>query len=103
MLIWFASLDNKLGTMSDHLGFVEKEIETIKALGADNLKLPLDCHHTQISQGDLTEHLKTVSPYIDHVLIAAVPDLDPCNGEINFRVFWPRSAQWAGTDTLERI
>lgn len=68
-----------------HLRSVETGIETIEAVGADNLKLMFDCYHTQIMQGDLTERLKATLPYIGHIQIAAVPDRgEPDEGEVNY-------------------
>jgi len=68
-----------------HLRSVEAGIETIKAVGAANLKLMFDCYHTQISQGDLTERLRAALPHIGHVQIAAVPDRgEPDAGEVNY-------------------
>jgi len=68
-----------------HLSHVEVAIETIEAVGAENLKLMFDCYHTQIMQGDLTRRLETALPYLGHVQIAAVPDRgEPDRGEVNF-------------------
>jgi 2-dehydrotetronate isomerase len=64
---------------------VEKGIETIHAVDADNLKLMFDCYHTQIMQGDIIHRLKESLPFIGHVQIAAVPDRgEPDRGEINY-------------------
>ncbi len=68
-----------------HVTTIEQAIETIKAVGVDNLKLMFDCYHTQISQGDLTERLKIALPYIGHVQFASVPQrTEPDKGEINY-------------------
>lgn len=68
-----------------HLRTVEAGIETIKAVGADNLRLMVDCYHTQVTQGDLTERLRAALPDIGHVQIAAVPDRgEPDAGEVNY-------------------
>ena len=68
-----------------HLRSVEAGIETIEAVGADNLKLMFDCYHTQIMQGDLTERLRATLPFIGHIQIAAVPDRgEPDQGEVNY-------------------
>lgn len=68
-----------------HLLSVEDGIETIKAVGADNLRLMVDCYHTQIMQGDLTERLRAALPFIGHIQIAAVPDRgEPDRGEVNY-------------------
>lgn len=68
-----------------HLRSLEAGIETIRAVGAANLKLMFDCYHIQIVQGDLTERLRSVLPNIGHIQIAAVPDRgEPDRGEINY-------------------
>ena len=68
-----------------HLRSVEAGIETIDAVGADNLKLMFDCYHTQIMQGDLIKRLEKTLPYIGHIQIAAVPDRgEPDQGEVNY-------------------
>jgi hydroxypyruvate isomerase len=68
-----------------HLSIVEQGIETVKAVGARNLRLMFDCYHTQIMQGDLTRRLEAALPYTGHIQIAAVPDRgEPDDGEINY-------------------
>ncbi len=68
-----------------HLQTIEQGIETIKAVGADNLKLMFDVFHTQIVQGDLAELLINHIKYIGHVQISAVHDRgEPDVGEINY-------------------
>ncbi|MCP4077316.1 MAG: TIM barrel protein [Gammaproteobacteria bacterium] len=68
-----------------HFSLVEKGLETIRAVGAENLKLMFDCYHTQIMQGDLTKRLEMALPYIGHVQFAAVPDRgEPDSGEVNY-------------------
>ncbi len=68
-----------------HFSHVEKGIDTIQAVGADNLKLIFDCYHAQIMQGDLAERLRRSLPYIGHIQFAAVPDRgEPDAGEVNY-------------------
>ena len=68
-----------------HVSLIEQALETIQAVGADNLKLMFDCYHTQIMQGDLTERLKQTLPDIGHIQFAAVPDRgEPDSGEVNY-------------------
>ena len=68
-----------------HFSLVEKGLETIRAVGADNLKLMFDCYHTQIMEGDLIHQLKKALPYLGHVQFAAVPDRgEPDAGEVNY-------------------
>ena len=103
-----------------HFSLVEQGIETIEAVGADNLKLLFDCYHVQIMQGDLATRLKRSLPYIGHIQFASVPDrAEPDRGEINFpwlfdlidRLGWhgfvgaeyrPRDSTEASLDWLER-
>ena len=68
-----------------HLRTVEQGIETIKAVGKDNLKLMFDCYHTQIAQGDLAIRLESCLPFTGHIQFAAVPDRgEPDRGEVNY-------------------
>ncbi len=68
-----------------HFSLVEKGLETIQGVGADNLKLMFDCYHTQIMQGDLIERLRQSLPYTGHIQFAAVPDRgEPDSGEVNY-------------------
>ncbi|MCB2101139.1 MAG: TIM barrel protein [Rhodobacterales bacterium] len=68
-----------------HVSLVEPAIETIRAVGAENLRLMFDCYHTQIMQGDLTERLRAALPWIGHVQFAAVPDRgEPDQGEVHY-------------------
>ncbi|MEM9892180.1 MAG: TIM barrel protein [Actinomycetota bacterium] len=69
-----------------HVTRVEDALATIAAVGADNLKLMLDCFHTQLNQGDLTSRLAFSLEHLGHVQIAAVPDRgEPDTGEIDYR------------------
>lgn len=68
-----------------HLRSAGAGIETIKAVGADNLKLMFDFYHTQIIQGDLIERVRAALPHIGHIQIAAVPDRgEPDRGEVDY-------------------
>lgn len=68
-----------------HCSIVEEALDTIRAVGAANLKLMFDCYHAQIMQGDLTQLIKMALPYTAHIQIAAVPDRgEPDAGEINY-------------------
>ncbi|MCP3662640.1 MAG: TIM barrel protein [Gammaproteobacteria bacterium] len=68
-----------------HFSLVEQGLETIQAVGADNIRLMFDCYHTQIMQGDLTERLRMALPFLGHVQFAAVPDRgEPDSGEVNY-------------------
>lgn len=69
-----------------HMSLTDQAVETIEAVGADNLKLMFDCFHTQIMQGDLLAQLKRLMPVLGHVQISAVHDRgEPDSGEIDYR------------------
>jgi len=73
-----------------HLTNVDQGIETIKAIGADNLKLMVDCFHTQTMQGDLSGVFKRAMAYIGHIQISSFPDrAEPSSGEINYHQLLP--------------
>lgn len=68
-----------------HLSIVEDGARLIEAMGRDNLRLMVDCYHTQIMQGDLTRRIERHLPLIGHIQIAAVPDRgEPDAGEVHF-------------------
>ncbi len=68
-----------------HVSIIERALETIDAVGAENLKLMFDCYHAQIMQGDLITRLKSVLPHVGHIQFAAVPDRgEPDEGEVNY-------------------
>lgn len=57
----------------------------IDAVGAPNLKLMFDCYHVQLTEGDLTNRLKTLLPIIGHIQFAGVPDRGvPDRGEVDY-------------------
>lgn len=62
-------------------------IETIKAVGSDNLKLMVDIFHLQMIQGNVTNSLKDFAPFIGHVQIAQAPNRNEPNsdGELNYK------------------
>lgn len=68
-----------------HFSLVEQGLETLCAVGTDNLKLMFDCYHIQIMQGDLAQRLKSALPFLGHVQFAAVPDRgEPDSGEVDY-------------------
>jgi len=68
-----------------HFSFIEQGLDTIQAVGANNLRLMFDCYHTQIMQGGLSNRLRQALPHIGHVQFAAVPDRgEPNSGEVNY-------------------
>ena len=68
-----------------HFHTVEHAIETIGAVGFDNLRVMLDVFHTQIVQGDIETLIKTYTKHLGHVQISAIHDRgEPDAGEINY-------------------
>lgn len=54
-------------------------------MGTTNLKVPFDCYHCQIVEGDLATKLRRDFVGIDHIQIAGVPDRhEPDLGEVNY-------------------
>jgi hydroxypyruvate isomerase len=77
-------INHRLAT-NFHCGTVEQAIETIKAVGVDNLKVMFDFYHTQIEQGDLLARIEHALPYVGHIQFAAIHDRgEPDVGEINY-------------------
>lgn len=59
--------------------------QAIEAVGAANLGLQFDLYHCQITEGDLSVHLRDYADVIRHIQIAGVPDRhEPDTGEVNF-------------------
>lgn len=68
-----------------HCHRIDMAVETIKAVGAPNLKLMFDFFHAQIVHGDLETLIRDTIDHIAHVQIAAVHDRgEPDEGEINY-------------------
>lgn len=74
-----------------HLTLIEDGVKTIKAVGADNLKLMVDCFHTVTMEGsDLFGIIKQSINYIGHIQISAFPDRgEPIGGEIDYHQLLP--------------
>jgi len=73
-----------------HLTNVDEGITTIKAIGADNLKLMVDCFHTYTMQGDLSEAFKRCIDFVGHIQISAYPDRgEPTGGDIDYHQLIP--------------
>ncbi len=50
-----------------------------------NFRLQVDLYHAQITDGDLTAHLRSLGGLLGHVQIASVPDRhEPDEGELNY-------------------
>lgn len=73
-----------------HLTNTDDGIATIKAIGADNIKLMVDCFHTHTMQGNLSEVFTRCIDYVGHVQISAFPDRgEPEGGDINYQELLP--------------
>jgi hydroxypyruvate isomerase len=54
-------------------------------VGAENLKMQMDCYHMQIVEGDLSTRFRQYLPYCGHIQIAGVPERhEPDRGEVNY-------------------
>lgn len=63
----------------------DQAVSIIEEVGADNLRLMFDCYHVQRMEGDITNKLTQLLPYIGHVQFANAPARSaPDQGEINF-------------------
>lgn len=62
-------------------------VETIKAIGSNNLKLMVDIFHMQMICGNISNNLKDFAPYIGHVQIAQAPNRNEpsTDGELNYQ------------------
>ncbi|MEM9096979.1 MAG: TIM barrel protein [Pseudomonadota bacterium] len=77
-----------------HLSMVEDGAELIQDIAAPNLRLMLDCYHTQIMQGDLFKRIETHLDLVGHLQFAAVPDRgEPDQGEVAFDWLIPAVAE----------
>lgn len=67
------------------LNTVEQAVSIIDAVNASNLRLMIDCFHTQTDQGELAERIRRYASLLGHVQIASVPDrAEPDTGEIDY-------------------
>lgn len=62
-------------------------IDTIKAVGSQNIKLMVDLFHLQMIRGNIVNSLKEFQPFIGHVQIAQAPNRNEPNsaGELNLK------------------
>ena len=73
-----------------HLTTISQGLETIDAIGQDNVKLMVDCLHTYLMEGDLYPRFELAMPYVGHVQISAYPDRgEPIGGEIDYHTPLP--------------
>lgn len=73
-----------------HLTHVGHAVDTIEAVGADNLKILFDCFHTQIIEGDVVPTLERSLRHVGHVQFASVPDrAEPDHGDLDYSIVLP--------------
>lgn len=78
------------GVTDYHLTRVDQGLETIAAVDAPNLKLMIDCFHSQIMEGDLSAVFARAIDHVGHVQFAAVPDRgEPDRGDVDYRELLP--------------
>lgn len=57
----------------------------IEDVGASNLRLMFDCYHVQLMEGDVSNKLEQLLPFIGHIQFASVPDRGaPDHGELSY-------------------
>ncbi|WP_372697322.1 2-oxo-tetronate isomerase [Arthrobacter sp. JSM 101049] len=62
---------------------VAQAVRTLEEIDRENVRLQLDLYHAQITDGDVTNLIRKVLPWISHVQIASVPDRqEPDKGEL---------------------
>lgn len=67
------------------LNFSEQAIEIISQLALPNLRLQYDIYHAQRMEGELSNTIERLLPYIAHIQIANTPGRhEPNQGEINY-------------------
>lgn len=78
------------GVADYHLTRVDQGLETIAAVGAPNLKLMIDCFHSQMMEGDLWTVFRRAIDHVGHVQFAAVPDRgEPDRGDVDYAQLLP--------------
>jgi hydroxypyruvate isomerase len=82
----------------------EQGAAIVAAIGRDKLGLQFDIYHCQTAQGDVTNRLAALLPYIDHMQLADVPGRhEPGTGEIGWEFVFRRIDQlgyrgWIGCE-----
>lgn len=60
-------------------------IGIIGEVGAKNIRLMFDCYHVQLMEGDVSNRIARLLPFIGHIQFASVPDRSqPDQGELNY-------------------
>jgi hydroxypyruvate isomerase len=89
-----------------YLNTMRQALETIRAVGADNLKIQYDIFHMQIVEGDLAKTIESNLAHIGHIQFADVPDRhEPGTGEVNFDFLfdWIDRVGYAGWVSAEYV
>lgn len=69
-----------------HCSLLKHALDTIDAVGSDNVTVMFDCFHVQTMEGNLAERLESHLDTIGHIQIASVPDrAEPDRGEIDYQ------------------
>ena len=82
-----------------HLLTVDAGVATIEAVGAENLKLMVDCFHAKTMQGDLENIFRRHLDHVGHIQISAYPDRgEPVGGDIDYHALLPAISAmgWGG-------
>jgi len=73
-----------------HLVSADRGAETIRAVGAPNLKLMVDCFHVSVMDGELKPVIERVMPVVGHVQFAGIPDRgEPDIGSVDYEELLP--------------
>lgn len=85
---------------------LERAVEVVEDVSADNIKILFDVFHVQRAGGDVLTRFKEHFEHIGHVQIASVPDrAEPDRGEIDFAWLLPAMVEagydgWFGAEYL---
>uniref|UniRef100_A0A1B6E6M1 Putative hydroxypyruvate isomerase n=1 Tax=Clastoptera arizonana TaxID=38151 RepID=A0A1B6E6M1_9HEMI len=70
-----------------YMNSYEKGLQIIKKINSPNLKLMMDLFHLQFLNGNLTNNITNLLPYVGHIQIAQVPNRNEPDtpGEIDYK------------------
>ena len=82
-------------TVTDyHLVHVADAVRTVTEVGADNLRIMVDCFHGRMMDGDLDQVFDLAWPHLGHIQISAYPDRgEPVGGDIDYERLLPALAE----------
>ncbi len=76
-----------------HLTGVVHAVDTVEAVGSDNLRIMIDCFHSRMMDGSLDDVFDRAWPYLGHIQISAHPDRgEPVGGDIDYHELLPALA-----------